>query len=195
MNTTPRSCWSGPARLFHRFGRGLFMLLSALLLPLPVPALAALDPSFDGDGRVLTDFPLEGRSGNEGTFALVVQPDGKLVAGGPRFIIDPDVLDSDIALARYNPDGTLDRSFDGDGRVLLDFGDFEIVNALVVQPDGRLVAAGGLFFLAPLALLHCWRASTATGALIRALAPAASWCFPVPVVRRDSFFSRMASWW
>jgi hypothetical protein len=56
MNTTPRSCWSGAARPFHPFGRGSFMLLSALLLALPVPTLAApgdLDPSFDGDGLVL----------------------------------------------------------------------------------------------------------------------------------------------
>ena len=84
MKTTPWSRWSGPARPFHPFGRGLFMLLSALLLALPVPALAApgdLDPSFDGDGKVLTDF-----RGFEHANALVVQPDGKLVAAGGFFL-------------------------------------------------------------------------------------------------------------
>lgn len=80
MNATPQSRWSGPARPLHPFGRGLRMLLSALLLALPIPALAApgdLDPSFDGDGLVLTDF---GES--EEASAVVVQPDGKLVAAG-----------------------------------------------------------------------------------------------------------------
>lgn len=59
MKTTPRSRLSGPARPFHPFGRGLLMLLFDLLLAPPIPALAApgdLDPSFDGDGKVLTDF-------------------------------------------------------------------------------------------------------------------------------------------
>jgi hypothetical protein len=59
MTKTLRSRWSGRARPFHPFGRGLLMLLFDLLLAPPIPALAApgdLDPSFDGDGKVLTDF-------------------------------------------------------------------------------------------------------------------------------------------
>ena len=134
MNTIRCSRWSGPARNFHPFGRGLLMLLSAFLVDLPVPALAApgdLDPSFDGDGKVLTDF-----RGFETVNALVVQPDGKLVAAGGIFAAHGG------ALARYNPDGSLDRSFGGDGRVRLNFRVVTQRLALVLQPDGKLVAAG-----------------------------------------------------
>jgi uncharacterized delta-60 repeat protein len=57
-----------------------------------------------------------------------------LVAGGSG---------GDFALARYNPDGSLDASFGGDGKVTTDFFDYDTAYALVVQPDGKLVAAGG----------------------------------------------------
>src|SRR5687768_12175619 len=61
-----------------------------------------LDPSFDADGRVLTNLSL-----SENALALVAQPDGKLVAAG----FSGEALDTDFALARYNPDGGLDTSF------------------------------------------------------------------------------------
>jgi uncharacterized delta-60 repeat protein len=49
----------------------------------------------------------------------------------------------DFALARYHPDGTLDTSFGTGGLVLTDFGSSESASALVLQSDGKLVAAGG----------------------------------------------------
>ena len=101
-----------------------------------------LDSGFGGDGRVVTVF--DGSNSNNAG-ALAVQPDGKLVAaGGARFT---------FALARYNRDGSLDRSFGGDGRVVTSVSDasFASVTALVVQPDGKLVAAGERSLL-PMAL-------------------------------------------
>ena len=149
MNNTPRSRWFGPRRPFHPFGRGLFMLLATLLLDLPVPALAApgdLDPSFDGDGRVLTDFRSGRFSGFDSVNALVVHPNGKLVVAGSRTVLVPFGLVRlavpRFALARYNPDGSLDRSFGGDGRVSTRFGFSSGARALVLQPDGKPVAAG-----------------------------------------------------
>jgi uncharacterized delta-60 repeat protein len=91
-----------------------------------------LDTTFGTGGKVTTDF---GTVQDE-AFALAVQPDGKLVAagaaGGP----------GDFALARYNPDGTLDTSFGTGGKVTTDFGGFDQVAAVAVQADGKLVAAG-----------------------------------------------------
>ncbi|MCZ7624564.1 MAG: delta-60 repeat domain-containing protein [Candidatus Methylomirabilis sp.] len=68
-------------------------------------------------------------------FALVRQPDGKLVATGTS--------NHNFALARYNPDGSLDTSFGTGGKVVTTFfgGCCGRTVALVLQPDGKLVAA------------------------------------------------------
>ncbi|HYG11850.1 MAG TPA: Calx-beta domain-containing protein, partial [Pyrinomonadaceae bacterium] len=102
----------------------------------------APDTTFDGDGKAVTDFPL-----NEETITdMAVQPDGKIVAVGrmnPRLIII-ETQDFNFLLARYNPDGSLDTSFGSGGLVSTDFtgnGD-DFAHAVVVQPDGKIVVAG-----------------------------------------------------
>lgn len=122
----------------QRFAAFGCLLVMSLLLDLPFPALAApgdFDPSFDADGRVLSHF-----GGSEGAIALLMQSDGKLVAGGLSNASNP--TSNDFALARYNPDGSLDTSFGAGGFVLTDFGDQELIIALVQQADGKLVAGG-----------------------------------------------------
>lgn len=54
-----------------------------------------------------------------------------------------DATGSDMAVARYNSDGTLDTSFEGDGMALVDFGDEASARAVALQPDGKIVLAGG----------------------------------------------------
>ncbi|CBE67527.1 MAG: hypothetical protein F9K13_06055 [Candidatus Methylomirabilis oxygeniifera] len=95
----------------------------------------SLDPTFGTGGTVTTDFgsPLDFAQ------ALVLQPDGKLVAAGSA---NAAAGNSDFALARYNPNGTLDPTFGTGGKVTTDFGDGDEAHALVLQPDGKLVAAG-----------------------------------------------------
>ncbi|MEV4948459.1 calcium-binding protein [Streptomyces sp. NPDC053755] len=96
------------------------------------------DTTFGGDGEVTTD-PSPGSAEEGGTGrSLALQSDGKVVAGG-----EVGTTRFDFALIRYLPDGGLDTTFDGDGIVRTDFGDYESVEALAVQPDGRIVAAGG----------------------------------------------------
>ena len=73
-----------------------------------------LDLTFSGDGKQTTDF----RFGSSRAAAVVRQPDGKIVAVGT----DGTHGGGDFALARYNPDGSLDTSFSGDGRQTTDFG-------------------------------------------------------------------------
>ena len=53
----------------------------------------------------------------------------------------------DFAVARYNPDGTLDTTFFGArGRVRTDFpGLAAVPSSVVIQPDGKIVVAGGAF--------------------------------------------------
>ena len=116
-------------------------LLVALLMTLSsVHAVQAapgdLDPTFDSDGRVTTDF-----AGNSDVaFALAIQADGKLVVAGRAWT----GTDYDFALARYNPDGSLDPTFDFDGLATTAFpGGSAEAFALAIQADGKLVAAGG----------------------------------------------------
>ncbi len=72
--------------------------------------------------------------------ALVLQSDGELVAGGEA----GDVGANDtFALARYNGDGSLGTSFGAGGKVITDFGPYsDIVGAMSLQSDGKLLAAG-----------------------------------------------------
>ena len=95
-----------------------------------------LDRKFGADGKVLTDFG----SGSDVLTALAIQSDGKIVASGYSFAGGT----ADFALARYNPDGTLDATFNATGKVLTDFsgpgGDF--AHALAIQSDGKILAAG-----------------------------------------------------
>jgi uncharacterized delta-60 repeat protein len=95
-----------------------------------------LDPTFDGDGKVTTDFA----DATDGANAVAIQGDGKIVTAGDAVVSGAP---QDFALARYNPDGSLDTTFDGDGKVTTDFaGDSDEARGVVIQGDGKIVAAG-----------------------------------------------------
>ena len=96
-----------------------------------------LDPSFGGDGIVIsTTSPYRAAL----PYSVVVQPDGKIVAGGVAF---PTVPAGDFALWRFLPDGSLDPEFGVGGRALTDFeGRSDVILALALQADGGIVAVG-----------------------------------------------------
>lgn len=94
------------------------------------------DTTFGGDGTVTTD-PAGPQEGGDGR-ALALQADGKIVVGGE---VGSTLFD--FSLIRFNTNGSVDTSFDGDGIVRTDFGDYESVESLAIQPDGKIVAAGG----------------------------------------------------
>ncbi|HEX9990429.1 MAG TPA: S-layer homology domain-containing protein [Chloroflexia bacterium] len=100
-----------------------------------------LDPTFDTDGILTTDFAND----DDRATSIVIQPDDKVVAAGyatTRTCAVDCTLYSDFALARYNFDGSLDATFDTDGKVTTDFGIEDRVNGLARQADGKLVAGG-----------------------------------------------------
>jgi uncharacterized delta-60 repeat protein len=100
-----------------------------------------LDLTFGSDGKVLTDFDHSTDIAN----AVAVQTDGKLVVVGTTYI-NNDFSDEDFAVARYNPDGTPDKTFGVGGKVQTDFpGLAAVASSVVVQPDGKIVVAGGAF--------------------------------------------------
>ncbi len=97
----------------------------------------SLDASFDGDGRVITSL---GSYSFTGAAAVALQTDGKIIAAGHSGSTHST---ADFALVRYNADGSLDASFDGDGRVITAVSSsFDGAFAVAVQTDGKIVAAG-----------------------------------------------------
>jgi uncharacterized delta-60 repeat protein len=87
------------------------------------------DASFGGDGVVTTDFGSTG----ERAAAVTLQPDGSVVAAGSS--------GASFALVRYLADGRPDPGFGRDGLVTAGPG-IGAGQALVAEPDGRLVLAG-----------------------------------------------------
>ena len=94
-----------------------------------------LDPTFGTGGKVFTSFGRPDRFGD----AAAVQADGKIVTAGTS----RSILSMDFALTRFNPDGSIDTTFGVGGKVETDFGDTsEIVTAIAIQSDGKIVAVG-----------------------------------------------------
>jgi uncharacterized delta-60 repeat protein len=125
-----------------RRARSLASVAVAACLLLPVAAAPAgaapgdLDPTFGGDGRVTTDFT----AGFDGATGVALQADGKVVVVGGTGVEGANPM---FAVVRYNPDGTLDPTFGGDGRVTTDFtGGADRATGVAVQPDGKIVVVG-----------------------------------------------------
>ena len=100
-----------------------------------------LDPAFDGDGRVVVDI-----NGSEWVQDVVVQPDGKVLVAGHVFNFDR--MNEDMFVVRLNEDGSLDSSFGTGGIALIDLSDTpggssDVAHAMALQPDGKIVLAGG----------------------------------------------------
>jgi uncharacterized delta-60 repeat protein len=105
----------------------------------------ALDDTFSGNGKVTTGF------GDLVAFALgvAIQPDGKIVLAGEQRLPSGR---RKFALARYNPNGTLDETFGANGKVTTGFavGDrVATASGVAIQPDGKIVAAGSVLFPQP----------------------------------------------
>ena len=97
-----------------------------------------VDTGFGKDGVVTTDF----QSGsNDYGAAVAIQPDGKIVVVGYA----NNGSDNDFAIARYTADGSLDSSFDDDGKVVTALGSGnDRARAVAVRSDGKIVVGGGI---------------------------------------------------
>jgi uncharacterized delta-60 repeat protein len=102
-------------------------------------ANSGLDTGFDSDGIAALTVGTNANQWN----AVALQPDGRIVVGGT---VSDSSANWDLFLGRYNTDGSLDTSFDADGRVRLSLGpSFDQIQAVAVQPDGKIVAGGYTF--------------------------------------------------
>lgn len=106
-------------------------------------ATGSLDTTFDTDGKVTT---LVGGGSGE-INALGIQLDGKIVSAGFSFGIN-NIKNDDFSLVRYESDGTIDPTFNTDGRVTTSLGgttstDHNRIHALAIQPaDQKIIVAG-----------------------------------------------------
>ncbi len=90
-----------------------------------------VDVNFGANGKVTTPIG----NANDYCGAVLKLSTGKILAAGSTT--------STMAFACYNPDGTLDLSFNGTGIMTYDFGaGNDKVNKLVEQPDGKIIAVG-----------------------------------------------------
>src|SRR6476659_7420196 len=132
----PIVTWSRLSLRRTRLGSGVALIAAVLVVVFSPAAQAApgdLDPTFSGDGKQTTDFGF----GSGSAEATVRQPDGKIIVAGST-----PGGDYRFALARYNPDGSLDTSFSSDGKQTTDLGGFDQANGVAVQGDGKIVVAG-----------------------------------------------------
>lgn len=90
-----------------------------------------LDPGFSDDGKLTLAV-----GGDAYGFGVAIQKNGKIVIA-----VRTVGLSRDFVLARLNPDGTPDDSFDDNGFLVTDFGGDEFANALVLQ--GRKIVVAG----------------------------------------------------
>jgi uncharacterized delta-60 repeat protein len=104
----------------------------------------SLDSSFGSSGEVVTDF-----GGEDQARAVALQSDGRIIAGGRGGASDPSLdplhgwdYPAGFAVARYEPNGILDRSFGIGGKVLIDVGKTSGAQALALQQNGNMVVAG-----------------------------------------------------
>ena len=104
-----------------------------------------LDLAFYGDGKVTTAFTTPTGFQNAPVaqnavgIGVAIQNDGKIVVVG----YTSNGSKNDFAVARYNYDGSLDTTFDGDGKVTTPMGSVEdIASTVAIQADGRIVVGG-----------------------------------------------------
>ena len=91
----------------------------------------AIDDSFATSGLAITDFGFQ----QNFPIALALQSDGKIVASG-------NSGNGRNLIARHNTNGSLDNSFDGDGRVVTMFGQSNSNFFVTALPSGKIQLVG-----------------------------------------------------
>jgi uncharacterized delta-60 repeat protein len=106
----------------------------------------SLDTAFDADGKQTVAFNLGGINEDRAS-AVAVQADGKVVVGGS--VQRGGAAGFDFGVARLNPDGGLDATFNGIGKQTVGFDlggtagtNADLVAGLAIQADRNILLAG-----------------------------------------------------
>lgn len=87
------------------------------------------DNTFGTKGMIITDL-----GGYDVGVSAVLQPDGKIIAVGAN--------DNNFAVLRYNSNGSVDKSFNNDGKVITSIGGNSGATSVALQKDQKIVVAG-----------------------------------------------------
>jgi uncharacterized delta-60 repeat protein len=117
-------------------GGDLIGINSDLVLMRHLPD-GTLDPTFGSDGVMVADL-----GGSDHVLGVALQPNGKIVAAG--WFMSFVTFVREFAVARFLPNGAVDTTFSGTGWVstAVSTGDLSQANAVMLQPNGKIVAAG-----------------------------------------------------
>lgn len=136
---------NNPAFKMPRRPLAALALASCLLAPAAHAADGDLDPTFGTNGQTVSPRPNTDVLHSQDANAVALQKDGKIIAAGSETYQVGPVLHQDFCLARYKTDGSVDTTFGTGGWVTTSFFDtdqFETINGLAVQPDGKILAGG-----------------------------------------------------
>jgi len=97
-------------------------------------ATGAMDGTFAGGGIS----EISTGSFNQGFRAIKLQADGKILAVADGL----EDTTEDFCVVRFDSNGNVDNSFDGDGKAFVDFGLADSVNAVDIQTDGKILLTG-----------------------------------------------------
>ena len=92
-----------------------------------------LDTTFGTEGTTITDL-----GGWDRANTIALQSDGKILIAGTTITNNH----RNIALTRYNPNGTLDTTFGTEGTTTTNLGDWDTAHTMVLQSDGKILIAG-----------------------------------------------------
>lgn len=101
-------------------------------------ANGSLDASFDTDGKQTIAFN-RGSDKADVANAVAVQSDGRIVLAGAAKTVGAE---SDYAIVRLRSNGSLDTSFDGDGKRTSGLPGDDVAMAVTILPNGRIIGAG-----------------------------------------------------
>lgn len=98
-----------------------------------------LDSTFGISGKVITLFNDTQGNGRANSNCSAIQTNGKIIIAGSI-----SAMGQDFMLLRYNTDGEIDSSFGNNGMVRTAFAANynDWINAMVLQPDGKIVCVG-----------------------------------------------------
>lgn len=134
-----------------RYARAFIACAAIATSTIALPVAGELDPTFNPGGAFPPGVAGERTTSTgepaSGAFGVALQADGKIVTAGfssTSAIVTPGLTASEIAVIRYNADGSPDLTFGGTSIVLTPIGEVALANAVAIQPaDQKIVIAGG----------------------------------------------------